>query len=95
MSFFVAQFQLDLETGLGLPNAEGMGPQIMLCYSDDGGHTWSDEQWVSAGEKGAYAWRAIWRRLGRSRDRVWRVVVSDPVPWRLLDAYVLAEKGLH
>jgi hypothetical protein len=69
------------------------GPSIMLQYSDDGGHTWSNELWVSAGDEGAYKWRAIWRRLGKSRDRVWRVVVTDAVPWRFLDAYVQIEKG--
>lgn len=92
--FYVSHFQLDLETGLGRTTGQGIDPQIMLQYSDDGGHTWSNELWVSAGVRGAYAWRAIWRRLGRSRDRVWRVTMSDPVPWRLLDAYVSVDKGV-
>ena len=65
----------------------------MLQFSDDGGHTWSNEEWVSAGVQGAYAWRARWLRVGRTRDRVWRVVMSDPVAWHLLNAYVTAEKG--
>ena len=69
-------------------------PRIMLQYSDDGGHTWSEELWMSAGEEGQYAWRAVWRRLGKSRDRVWRVAMSDPVPWQLLDAYVQLGKGM-
>ena len=67
----------------------------MLQYSDDGGHTWSEEMWVSAGVEGAYAWRAIWRRLGRTRDRVWRVDMSDPVPWRILGAFVTVGKGTN
>jgi hypothetical protein len=68
-------------------------PRLMLQWSNDGGHTWSEELWVPAGRLGQYKWRAIWRRLGRARTRTWRVVVSDPVAWRFLDAYVLAQKG--
>lgn len=90
---FISSFQLDLETGRGVTTGQGIDPQIMCQWSDDGGHTWSEESWVSAGVQGAYQWRAIWRRLGKSRDRVWRVVVSDPVPWRFLDAYISVEKG--
>lgn len=83
--------QLDLETGVG--DATTTAPQIMLQWSDDGGHTWSQEHWVSAGSQGVFRWRAIWRRLGRSRDRVFRVVVSDPVPWRLINFYGDVQRG--
>lgn len=94
LTAFIAGFTLDLETGRGLETGQGVDPQVMLQYSDDGGHTWSSEQWVSAGRLGAYAWRARWLRVGRTRDRVWRITVSDPVPWRLLDAYVGATGGM-
>jgi hypothetical protein len=50
-----------------------------MQYSDDGGHTWSSERWTSLGNIGKYRTRAMWRRLGRSRERVYRVLVSDPV----------------
>ena len=92
--YYVSSFQLDLEVGLGTSTGQGMNPQIMLQWSDDGGHTWGPEQWVSAGVQGQYEWRAIWRRLGRSRDRVWRVAMTDPVAWRLLTAYVDVQKGV-
>jgi hypothetical protein len=90
---FFDHFQVDCETGIGLPAGQGSDPQMMLQWSDDHGHTWSSEHWVSAGAQGRYRWRAMWRRLGRSRDRVWRVVVSDPVDWTLIDAYVGVTKG--
>jgi len=95
---FFARFQLDLEVGLGpatsnIPTA--FDPAVMLQWSDDGGHTWSDEHWVTAGRLGQYKHRAIWRRLGRGRNRTWRVVVTEPIAWRLLDAHVQVEKGLH
>ncbi len=72
-------FEVDIETGVGLQTGQGSKPQIMMQYSDDGGHTWSSERWTSLGNIGKYRTRAIWRRLGRSRERVYRVLVSDPV----------------
>lgn len=57
-------------------------PQVMLRWSDDGGHTWSREHWVSIGKVGEYGKRAIWRRLGMTqklRDRVYEVSGTDPV----------------
>lgn len=90
---FFSSFQLDGETGVGLVDGQGSDPQVMLSWSDDGGHTWSSERWVSFGKSGQFRRRAIWRMLGRSRDRVWRIVVSDPVPWRFLQALVNVEAG--
>lgn len=91
---FFHQFQLDLDVGRGLvTGTPGTDPQVMLQWSDDGGHTWSDEHWVSAGRLGRYRHRAIWRRLGRSRKRTWRVAVADPVPWRIVDAWIQVNKG--
>jgi hypothetical protein len=88
---FFTMFQIDLETGMGL--TDDADPQIMLSWSDDGGHTWSQEHWIGAGKTGQYTRRAIWRRLGRSRDRVWRVVVDAPVRWRLLQAFAQVQLG--
>jgi hypothetical protein len=90
---FHQRFQLDLETGVGLSSGQGSDPQIMLCWSDDHGHTWSHEHWTSAGKIGEFKRRALWYRLGRTRDRIYRVVVSDPVKWALVDAYLQLESG--
>lgn len=59
-----------------------VNPRAMLRWSDDGGHTWSNEHWTSVGRIGAYGHRAIWRRLGMTlkiRDRVYEVSGTDPV----------------
>jgi hypothetical protein len=68
-------------------------PEINLRWSDDGGHVWSNIHTIGAGQQGKYRTRCIWRRLGRSRDRVYEVSVSDPIPWRLLEADLLATPG--
>ena len=66
----------------------------MIRWSDDGGHTWSREHWTSAGKQGNYRARVILRRCGRSRDRIWEVVVSDPnYPWALIAAYLDVIQG--
>ena len=86
------EFQVELQTGLGLTTGQGSDPQAMLRWSDDGGETWGNEHWVSAGKRGEYGTRAIWRRLGRGYDRVYELAVSDPVPWRLIGAYIGARR---
>ncbi len=92
---FYDAFQLDLETGVGLDGAPaaGVDPQAMLRWSDDSGHTWSEEYWVSIGKIGQFKARALWRRLGRSRDRVFEVRISDPVKVIMTGAKIDATKG--
>lgn len=92
---FYRQLQIDLQAGVGLNDGQGEDPQVMLRYSDDGGHTWSDIVTVSAGRMGKTRARAIYRNLGWSRDRVFEVTVSDPVSWYLIDAYLDVERGTN
>jgi len=91
--YFYQRFELLLETGVGLVEGQGTDPQIMLQYSDDRGETWSYERWTTAGRIGQDV-RALWYRLGRSRGRIFRIVVSDPVEWVFVDATLEALKGL-
>jgi hypothetical protein len=61
-------------------------PQAMLRWSSDGGSTWSNEHWTGVGQTGKYKNRAIWRRLGTARDRIFEVVVTDPVNFVIISA---------
>lgn len=79
-------FMLQAEPGVGLSTGQGSAPVAVLSWSDDGGHTWSNEHQASIGRQGKYKNRAIWRRLGRGRDRVFRVATSEPVPLTWLGA---------
>jgi hypothetical protein len=84
--------QLDCETGVGLNTGQGEDPQAMLRFSDDGGHTWSNEHWKSLGKIGVYQKRAIWRRLGMTlklRDRVYEVSGTDPVKISIMGAELI------
>ena len=90
---FYHSFQVVLETGQGLTSGQGSDPQLMLRWSNNGGKTWGNEHWVSSGELGEYGTRALWRRLGRGYNRVFEVSVTDPVPWRVIGAYMDVAKG--
>ena len=97
--YFHHQLQVDVETGLGPtpPLVDGNGnprdPKMMLRWSDDGGHTWSNEHQRDAGKVGEYKKRVRWQRLGRSRDRVYEVSASDRIPWRVIDGYLDLSPG--
>ncbi len=77
---FHSRFELDIEAGVGNANDPGSDPQIMLDWSDDGGRSFkSPQRWQSMGKIGAYSQRLRWLRLGQSRQRMYRVTISDPV----------------
>ena len=90
-TFFVASDETVL-IGQVIPNV-GANPQAMLRWSNDGGSTWSNEHWVNIGKEGKYKNRAIWRRLGQARDRVFEVVVTDPVKAVIVSANLKASVG--
>jgi hypothetical protein len=71
------------------PITQGSVPEAMLRWSDDGGHTWSNEHWREMGNIGQYGYRTIWRRLGMTlklRDRVYEVSGTDPVKIAIMGA---------
>ena len=94
-NLFYERFQLDMETGVGAVtgNAADVAPIITLAYSNDGGHTWSSELQGSMGSVGNYKTRAIWRRLGRARDRVFRVTTAARCKVNILGAVASAKPG--
>jgi len=77
--------------GTGL--TDNVDPQAMLRWSDDMLRTWSNEHWRGIGKIGEYKDRAIWHRMGRSRDRCYELVITDPVEVVIRDAWLKAEKG--
>jgi hypothetical protein len=88
-------FQLDMETGVGIDGSgQGTDPVAVLQWSDDGGHTWSNERQAAIGAIGEKKKRVLWNRLGSSRDRVYRVTISDPVKTVLLGAELNVSEGL-
>jgi hypothetical protein len=90
---YFAELQIQFQPGVGLETGQGQNPQAMLRWSNDGGSTYSNEHWVSIGAVGKYKNRAIWRRLGWSRDRIFEVSITDPVKAVIVSANLKAEVG--
>ena len=90
---YFAELQIQFQPGVGLPVGQGQDPQAMLRWSDDGGFTWSNENWVTIGKQGQYFTRAMWRRLGFARDRIFEVVITDPIKAVIVSANLKAEAG--
>lgn len=82
------EFQLHLEPGLGLAVGQGSDPQVMLRISRNGGKTFGNIRTRGAGKMGEYKKRVIWRRCGAGRNTVFEIAVSDPIPWRILGAFL-------
>jgi hypothetical protein len=87
------ELQIQFQPGVGLSTGQGQDPQAMLRWSSDGGSTWSNEYWVAIGKQGKFLNRAIWRRLGFARDRVFEVSITDPVKAVIISANLKAEAG--
>lgn len=90
---FFASLQVDMQTGVGLITGQGSDPKAILQWSDDGGYSWSNELWSSIGKIGERRTRVKWRRLGRSRDRVFRVTITDPIRVIMVGASAHASLG--
>ena len=84
---------LIVKPGATAPTVNVTNPQAMLRWSNDGGSTWSNEHWTGIGNIGKYNNRAIWRRLGWSRDRIFEVVVTDAVKAVIVSANLKASEG--
>jgi len=87
---FHHRFELFMETGTVVaPNPEML---VALDWSSDRGHTFPTGRTVTqtSGLPGDYNKRIVWRRLGRSRDRVYRVGVQGRGKVALVDAFLEA-----
>jgi hypothetical protein len=90
---FTGSLQVEFKPGVGLASgaAADVDPHMMLSWSDDGGQTFGTEQQVPIGKIGETRNRAIVRRLGVTRDRVFQVRVSAAVKRDIVGATLYAE----
>lgn len=86
-NIFISKLQVDLESGVGDVSTQD-DPVAELSWSNDGGHTWGNPYPASIGKVGEFKKKLRWRRLGWSKDRVFKLVISDPVKKVLLNGYV-------
>jgi hypothetical protein len=90
---FFEEVQIDMETGVGLAVGQGSDPQLMLRYSNDGAHTWSNEKTKTIGAAGEYGARVKFGPTGSGRDRVWEISMTDPVKFAVFGANVRVQAG--
>lgn len=88
---FHGWLQVEFTPGVGLATGQGSNPQAMLRWSNDGGFSWSQEHWNTIGAQGETRNRAIWRRLGRARDRVYELNYSDPTQRDIIGVTLMFE----
>lgn len=72
-----------------IPSNLNVDPVVMLRWSDDGGHTWSNYHTKPIGKLGEFGKRIIWRRLGMTmklRDRVYELSCNDPIKTAIMGA---------
>jgi len=79
--FVLAEMQLDMETGFDIE------AKVILQLSDDGSVTWSNNHLASTGKIGQNSQRVRWLRLGQHRDCIVKIVITDPIPVRILGLY--------
>ncbi len=77
--------QLDVLTGSALLTGQGSDPKIQLRWSDDGGRTYCEWIHMDCGDRGEYNTRVIAYMLGQSRDRVYHIRSSEPIPMSIQD----------
>ncbi len=82
------RLEIEFEAGVG-------SAQAMLDWSDDGGHTWSNEYWRNVGATGEYDNMAVWDKLGSARSRIYRLTMTGAVKWVIIGAHLEASIGLH
>ena len=83
-----------METGVGLASGQGSDPKLMLRYSNDNGHSWSNSKEKSIGLQGEYTARVKFGPTGAGRNRVWEITMTDPVKFAVFGADVRVSKGV-
>jgi hypothetical protein len=87
------QLEINLKKAPGLVSGQGDDPQVMVRISKDGGRTWGNTLFRSAGKIGEYDTNVIYNRLGTTKSAFTiEMTVSDPVEWVVLGATADVEK---
>lgn len=71
----------------------GSAPVCNLEISNDGGITYGSLLPRQLGAAGQYKWDVRWRRMGRTRNRVVRWTMNEPIDMVLVDLYANVEGG--
>lgn len=87
----ISTLEIDMMTGISVPRDN---PQVMLRWSDDGGHNWSSQVFTAAGPPGSTSQRVKFNRLGGTRrnvglDRIFELSSTDSFGVALMGADII------
>lgn len=82
---FLAQLMLDFETGTG------NNPTVYISISRDGGRTFGPEKQRPLGAVGKYLTRVVFNRLGRARDFVFKIRMTDAAKFVIASGSAVVE----
>ncbi len=93
LMLFLERIEFLIQAGEGLVSGQGSDPVVAVWFSKDGGKTYGNGYTVRPGKMGEYTKRSYLNRIGRARNWVCKIRVSDPVFWAFLDCYVDMSEG--
>jgi hypothetical protein len=85
--FELVSMELNLETGVGLVSGQGSDPLIAISFSKDNGKTFGTERFLRCGKLGERV-TVMTTGLGRYKNLVIRLRVSDPIYWAIFSASI-------
>jgi hypothetical protein len=92
---FFSDLQIQFQPGVGLQSGQGDDPECILRWSNNGGFTFGNDHILKLGEVGEYTRRAMKRKLGWGRDRVFEIEMTDPVYRVVVSANLNASAGAN
>jgi hypothetical protein len=92
---FLGRAEVQLQPGLGIPSDSAAVPELVMIWSGDSGKTWGQEHILSLGREGQYYVRAYQHTVGRVRQPVCRLTVSDDVNATFTDLFITRDTGLN
>jgi hypothetical protein len=69
----------DMQVGNVPQDGQGSSPTMELDFSDNGGLTYGFSRVIDLNQVGNYRSRIMVRRIGMSRNRVFRLTITDPI----------------
>lgn len=87
--FSVSKLRLDMEVGQG--DVSCPNPQVGLTISRDNGKTWGNEMMRNIGPIGTYSNVIDFTRLGVARNNVYKLRVTDPFDFTIVNAFLNPE----
>ena len=86
------KFVVMMDTGVGIATGQGINPQLVGRFSDNGGKTYTDELWQPIGAEGSFLTEVFWTKIGgKARSFIAKLNYSEPTKFHIVGAFVEVE----